>query len=625
MKERGVKLFGRFRVMIVTVFMIALACSLLPEMQAEAKTKHIYRSYLKTADGSTSSVKNKAYVYEGTMQAPRTEKLSVRGWVLSNLKVSSYTLYFSYGSDLNADASKLKYVKSMEAEVYDWKFTSKQNASIEGTDFIKTNSGWRADIESTGMRSGTWLVIVKGKLESDSTEFEVARFCINVEGETGKYASGNEVPKAKSLNPDKKYVSKIQMQEGFEAGRDEYFEVSGWALNDSGIKKYEYRVRDENNKKVKSGVLSAYNRYDLEEVSSVLGISHGDNQTNTGYSGKISIENLKPGTYKAYVYGYAYDGSYFKASTIQFTILPPAPKKITLSGKEKDHVITDGFCYLESDKFFLLIDKGADIPGDLEKNVKRIMKDLESKTGLRFNNGRKIDSFSWGTLVYGYEPWDGFDFGKKLPIFISVAGKLKYWCPNGCAEYVELNLSELVSEETWNEHMAGYVRSDRLYYVIAHELTHVLTDRYANMTMTMKEGCADFYAKLVVNDMNYKSFAGSKEYVNYNMSSQLKDKITTKSAEKLFRDDYKGRPGDDEMEPYIYGRMLCEVLMANYGESFLRDYLSDLEKAGYAYPTFRGDPSAAQRDEMTEILKNRFGSDVFKKFAAYYKSQPGNN
>lgn len=191
-----------------------------------------------------------------------------------------------------------------------------------------------------------------------------------------------------------------------------------------------------------------------------------------------------------------------------------------------------------------------------------------------------------------------------MPIFISVAGKLKYWkSPNGCAEYVELNLSELVSEETWNEHKAGYGRSDRLYYVIAHELTHVLTNRYANMTKTMKEGCADFYAKLVVNDMNYKSFAGSKEYVNHNMSSQLKDKITTKSAEKLFRDDYKGCPGDDEMEPYIYGRMLCEVLMANYGESFLRDYLSDLEKAGYAYPTFRGDPSAAQRDEMTEILK----------------------
>ena len=113
MKERGVKLFGRFRVMIVTVFMIALACSLLPEMQAEAKTKHTYRSYLKTADGSTSSVKNKAYVYEGIMEAPRTEKLSVRGWVLSTLKVSSYTLYFSYGGDLNADASKLSYVKSM--------------------------------------------------------------------------------------------------------------------------------------------------------------------------------------------------------------------------------------------------------------------------------------------------------------------------------------------------------------------------------------------------------------------------------------------------------------------------------------------------------------------------------
>jgi hypothetical protein len=79
------------------------------------------------------------------------------------------------------------------------------------------------------------------------------------------------------------------------------------------------------------------------------------------------------------------------------------------------------------------------------------------------------------------------------------------------------------------------------------------------------------------------------------------------------------------MEPYIYGRMLCEVLMENYGESFLRDYLSDLEKAGYAYPTFHRDPSAAQRDEMTEILKKRFGSDVFKKFAAYYKTQSANN
>ena len=475
------------------------------------------------------------------------------------------------------------------------------------------------------MRSGTWLVIVKGKLESDSTEFEVARFCINVDGETGKYASGNEVPKVKSLNPDKKYVSKIQMQEGFEAGKDEYFEVSGWALNDSGIKKYVYRVRDENNTKVKSGVLSACNRYDLEDVSRVLGIAHGDNQTNTGYSGKISIENLKPGTYKAYVYAYAYDGSYFKASTIQFTILPPTPKKITLSGREKDHVITDGFCYVESDKFVLLIDKGADIPGDLEKNVKRIMKDLESKTGLKFNNGRKLWSFRWGDVIYGYAPWEGFDFGNKLPIFISVASRLNDGSSNACAEFVELSLSELISDEVWKKYEAGYEKDNRLYYVIAHELTHVLTNRYADMNRIMKEGCADYYAKLVVNGMNYEGFAGSKEYVNFNMPSQLKDTITTKSAEKLFRSDYKDRPVFEETERYIYGRMLCEVLMANYGESFLRDYLSDLEKAGYAYPTFCGDPSAAQRDEMTEILKKRFGSDVFKKFAAYYKTQSGNN
>ena len=57
-------------------------------------------------------------------------------------------------------------------------------------------------------------------------------------------------------------------------------------------------------------------------------------------------------------------------------------KKITLDGVKDHHFIADDFCYIESEKCFIFLDKDIDLPGDFVVNVEAIITEIENQLGI---------------------------------------------------------------------------------------------------------------------------------------------------------------------------------------------------------------------------------------------------
>ena len=57
-------------------------------------------------------------------------------------------------------------------------------------------------------------------------------------------------------------------------------------------------------------------------------------------------------------------------------------EEVKLDGIEEHHFVSTDYCYLESEKYVLFIDKGIDLPGDFQVNVDAIIDELEKELGL---------------------------------------------------------------------------------------------------------------------------------------------------------------------------------------------------------------------------------------------------
>lgn len=301
------------------------------------------------------------------------------------------------------------------------------------------------------------------------------------------------------------------------------------------------------------------------------------------------------------------------------------PPKITLSGNHDDHFIADELCYYEGEKFFLLIADGADLPGDLANNIALIIDALEEKTGLSFSTSHDLFGFDNSTVNYGYNPWEGFYFGQKIPIFIKVDHKGAGYISCASAEFANIYARELYSMDVWNSvpnfknnPASRYDFVD--YFEFAHELTHVLTQRHAILTKIMAEGVADYYGMEVVDSLINVSdeFKKSKDVTYFD--DFVKDQVTEASAEEIFRKDYQDLSHAQRGDEYTLGRLISSFLAETYGDTFLKDYVSALEDAGFAYEDMVFSIDQDSIDKQTEVFKNLFGDDVFTKFGAYYNS-----
>ena len=302
------------------------------------------------------------------------------------------------------------------------------------------------------------------------------------------------------------------------------------------------------------------------------------------------------------------------------------PKKITLSGKREDHIITDELCYVEGDKFFLILDKDLDIPGDLAVNVELIMDQLEKETGLRFVTDRPIMASDNYTLKYGYNPWKNLEHGNKVPINIFVDREDAGYIPCAGAEFTNIYDYAMFSDEVWNSVPSykenGWRRGDYVNYeVFAHELTHTLTLRYATLPKIMTEGGADYYAEKVIKALASKAEDINKSYDNLILDEKVKDVISPETAESVFRNDYSDLGQADRGDEYTLGRLISIFLSETYGDSFMKDYLAASEKMGYGYTVFFGNLQDADREKLTDEFKKLFGNDVFKKFGKWYQER----
>lgn len=307
--------------------------------------------------------------------------------------------------------------------------------------------------------------------------------------------------------------------------------------------------------------------------------------------------------------------------------------KITLSGDPDDHIITDRYCYIEGEKFFLLLDKDLDLPGDFADNVALIMDKLEELTGLSY-----MDPVFQDTGKIGYGPWENFQYGRKVVISVNVDREAEGYISGALADEAFLYLTGLISPELWDsdpmysEKIGGDDRFFVDYFTIAHELTHTLTLRKAKYSKIMAEGIADYLGLKALEEMPGYSedFDRSLEYtlrykhgIDYCYDHNFRSYMTEENAEQVFLMDFVLPEVDQTDKPqYYYGRYLYTYLFERFGMEAVQDYSDALWDSGfmtkYRDIDLYGGTTPEIMAEYCALIKGVFGSEIFKEFSAWY-------
>lgn len=295
---------------------------------------------------------------------------------------------------------------------------------------------------------------------------------------------------------------------------------------------------------------------------------------------------------------------------------------ITLSGNRDDHVITDRYCFIEGEKFFLLLDKDVDLPGDFADNIALIMDTLESLTGLRFDASRELESSNLDQFA-GEDPWDALQYGTKVPIYILIDRNDEHFGTGANAGRATIYDFRLFSDAVWNS-VPSYRdnperRNDFVEYLdIAHELTHVLTLRSTQMTDIMTEGSAEYYSEKALRALSDKVEEFRTVLAAPHIVGSVEKKITADTAEDIFLTDYTDLSFAERGEQYVVGHLLCRFLNDTYGPSFLSDYIKVLRAAGYRVDAYILPMSEKDYRRKTDAMKEVFGDDVFVRFGKWY-------
>ena len=302
--------------------------------------------------------------------------------------------------------------------------------------------------------------------------------------------------------------------------------------------------------------------------------------------------------------------------------------RIELSGNKDDRFLTTRYCYIESEKYFLLLDKDLNLPGDFTAQMDLLIDTLEEVTGLSYIPDFKPDGFDNSTVRFGFNPWRDMEFGDKIPIFIFVDREGKNLISYASEMYTVFISDELTSEEVWNSIPSfrdnPYRRHSFIdYSSVAHELVHTITLRHGFYTKIMTEGCADYFAEKALKKLSSRSNDFAESINNYVLFSSVEDEITPQNAEQIFREDYLSLSHANRDDEYTLGRLICKFLEETYGDSFFTDYVKGVNEAGFQMAAngvyYQYSPANAER--QAEVFKSVFGDDVFTRFGAWYQKQ----
>ena len=298
-------------------------------------------------------------------------------------------------------------------------------------------------------------------------------------------------------------------------------------------------------------------------------------------------------------------------------------KKITLDGVKDHHFIADDFCYIETERSFIFMDKDIELPGDFAVNVDAIINELENQLGI----SACPDSFEYcgvtdNSIYYGgFNPWEGWCTGKKIPIFLMVDRESKGLISCATASDAVLVIYECFSDELWNsvpEYRDNpWRRFDYMDYdSIAHELTHTITERNCDLTDILTEGIAQYMAGTVIDALadDYPSIGEYKEKTEpYDFS--VPEAVNADNAERIFIEDYNTLTTMERGPEYVYGKYLYNFLSEEYGADYFSRLNAYIIANGlhYDYGYYDGDATV----KYAEAIKSIFGDDVFTKFGSW--------
>lgn len=296
-------------------------------------------------------------------------------------------------------------------------------------------------------------------------------------------------------------------------------------------------------------------------------------------------------------------------------------KKITLDGVKDHHFIADDYCYIESEKYILFLEKHIDVPGDLKVNLDAIVDEVEAQLGLSHNAKGFVSDFGNYNL-YGTnnEPWLDWDVGAKIPILLMLDKENSGYISHAFEQYVKIYDKAFISEDYWNSSPYYKDKSRDSYdYVdyenFSHEITHAISLRYCQYTDILAEGIAQYAGINTLYELadDYPSIQEVIDRRSFDGGTgPVPEKVNASNAERIFIEEYNPDVCDEHYYIYRYGYAICDFLKNEYGDKYFSKLVDKIieKKLDYSY----GNYSEAKTRKYAAAIKEAFGDDVFTKF-----------
>lgn len=295
-------------------------------------------------------------------------------------------------------------------------------------------------------------------------------------------------------------------------------------------------------------------------------------------------------------------------------------EKVTLDGVNEHHYISTDYCYLESEKYILFIDKDVDLPGDFAVILDAIIDEIENQLGVPAIPEDREYPYLCNNGIYfnGFDPWSDWGVVSKIPIFLICDRAPEGWISGATADDVVIVSYDLFSDELWNSipdfRDNPWRRDEYLDYTeIIHEVTHAVTQRNISLPKIMTEGIANYMEIAVVNALADKyppiaEIKAKKDLYDYDVP----EAVNASNAEAIFISDYSEVGHADRGAEYTFGKYLFEYLHEQKGDDFFKDIYVKLKAEEINYRRDEYDEATMKR--ITGIIKDIYGDDVFTKF-----------
>ena len=293
-------------------------------------------------------------------------------------------------------------------------------------------------------------------------------------------------------------------------------------------------------------------------------------------------------------------------------------KPLVLDGDGSHHFITTDYCYIESSKYVLFLDKDVDIPGDFTANLDMAIDEIENQLQLPyapagFDGGVISDT----TAYYGINPWENWQIGPKIAIFVAIDREDAGYGSSVYNTDVVLRMYEFYSKDFWNS-VPSYKKNPgrKRSYTPYDEITGLLAECIAlrncknEIPGIMSLGIGDHLSRTVIDSLASKNSAFAQvKKKRYLYDSPIPQVITEKNAEKVFANDYFDSKTEykNAMAQRTYGRYFCKFLLATYGKDAYKKFIEDSNTYGEG-GNYAGIVKASTGDQ-----------DVFKKFGKWCK------